>query len=310
MPFEPLSLQTTQQTLKNRISCSGVGLHTGKKVSLALNPADSDTGIRFVRTDVRDRDPTVPGRWDRVVDTRLCTVVGNDDGVTIGTVEHLMAALAGAGIDNAVVELDGPEVPIMDGSAEPFVFLIDCAGVVEQPVARQAIKILRRIAVGDDEKGVVLSPATEPAFSFEIEFDSPAIRRQQRSLKLVNGAFKHELSKARTFGFMHEVEGLRQMGLALGGSLENAVVVSGDRVLNDGGLRFSDEFVRHKILDSIGDLYLAGFPIIGHFHGLRSGHAHNNQLLQALFGAPESWRLVDVGQIEAERRRFGERIRA
>jgi UDP-3-O-[3-hydroxymyristoyl] N-acetylglucosamine deacetylase len=197
----------------------------------------------------------------------------------------------------------------MDGSAEPFIFLIDCAGVVEQQAARQAIKILRRIAVGDEERGAVLSPATEPAFSFEIEFDSPAIRRQQRSLRLVNGAFKHELSRARTFGFMHEVEGLKKMGLALGGSLDNAVVVSGDRVLNDGGLRYSDEFVRHKILDSVGDLYLAGFPIIGHFHGSRSGHTHNNQVLRELFASPESWRLVDAGQLEAERLK-GERIRA
>ena len=304
------SLPTRQQTLKSRIHCSGIGLHSGKAVSLALNPADIDTGIVFIRTDVRDRNPIIPARWDQVVDTRMCTVVGNDEGVTVGTVEHLMAALSGAGIDNARIELDGPEVPIMDGSAEPFVFLIDCAGIVEQRAPRQAIKILRRIAVGDESRGAAFAPSAEPAYSFEIEFDSPAIRRQRCSLKLVNGTFRHELSKARTFGFMDEVEGLKKIGLARGGSLENAVVVNGDRVLNEGGLRYSDEFVRHKILDSVGDLYLAGAPIIGQFQGARSGHAHNNQLLRALFAAPDSWRFVDMGQIQAESRRFSERISA
>jgi UDP-3-O-[3-hydroxymyristoyl] N-acetylglucosamine deacetylase len=280
----PMALQ---QTLKNAIHCTGVGLHSGKSVTMRLHPAPAGTGISFVRTDL-DRGTVIPARWDNVVDTRLCTVVGTADGTTVGTVEHLMAALAGCGIDNAVVELDGPEVPIMDGSSAPFVFLIDCAGTQVQNRPRRLLRILKTVCVEDGAKSALLSPSPVPICSFEIEFDSAAVRRQVGHVHLDPSGFKRELARARTFGFLHEVDLMRRNGLARGGSLDNAVVISGDRVLNEGGLRFRDEFVRHKMLDSVGDLYLAGGPILGHFHGVRSGHALNNRLLHTLFADPES----------------------
>lgn len=290
--------QFCQQTLKTAIRCKGVGLHSGAKVSMTLMPAESDKGITFVRTDQRGARAVIPARWDRVVDTRLCTVVGNAQGVTVGTVEHLMAALRGCGIDNATIELDGPEVPIMDGSAAPFVFLIECAGTQPQDRPRRVIQVLKEVTVGDDTRFATLSPGLGATFSFEIEFDSAAIARQRRQLRLVNGTFKAELSRARTFGFLHEVNHLRQLGLARGGSLDNAIVIEGDRILNEDGLRYEDEFVRHKILDSVGDLYLAGGPIQGHFHGSRSGHALNNQVLRALFADASAWRWVDADSPE------------
>ncbi len=278
-----------QRTLKNAMSCTGVGLHGGQPVTMNLKPADANTGIVFRRTDVSGEDAIVPARWDHVVDTRLCTVLGNKSGVTIGTVEHLMAALAGCGIDNAEIEVDGPEVPIMDGSSEPFVFLIECAGVVEMAAPRRVIRIHKdvQITVGDSEAS--LKPGECLDLSVEIDFDSKAVARQELSVGLMNGSFRKELASARTFGFLHEVEQLRAAGLAKGGSLENAIVVSGDEILNEDGLRFDDEFVRHKMLDAVGDLYLAGAPIIGCFTGARSGHAANNALLRALFADDKAW---------------------
>jgi UDP-3-O-[3-hydroxymyristoyl] N-acetylglucosamine deacetylase len=278
-----------QRTLKRSIHCTGIGLHSGTRVSLRIRPAGTDTGIRFLRTDLRGGGTEIAARWDHVVDTRLCTVVGNGHGVNVGTVEHLLAALCGCGVDNAVIEIDGPEVPVMDGSAAPFVFLIECAGLLEQPAPRRVIRVLRPVSVGDGKRRASLSPAQGTSFSFEIDFASAAVSHRFGEFTLANGTFKHELARARTFGFLHEVEGLRKLGLALGGSLDNAVVVSGDSILNEDGLRYEDEFVRHKILDSIGDLYLAGSPIIGHFHGWRSGHALNNQLLKTLLADPSAW---------------------
>lgn len=278
-----------QRTLKSSISCTGVALHSGKKTSMTLLPGPVDSGIVFRRTDVAGGGAVIPAFWDRVVDTRMCTTLGNEDAVMIGTVEHLMAALSGCGVDNAVVEVNGPEVPIMDGSAWPFVFLVECAGVAVQDAPRRAIRVLKPVAVGDDGCSAALLPGEGFSVSFEIDFESRAVTRQAIHVGMVNGTFKKEVARARTFGFLQEVERLWAAGLARGGSLDNAVVISGDKVLNEEGLRFDDEFVRHKVLDAVGDLYLAGAPIIGQFHGVRSGHTTNNRLLQALFADSSAW---------------------
>lgn len=276
-----------QKTLRSAVHCTGVGLHSGAKVTMTLKPAEPNAGISFVRTDLGG--VMIPARWDHVVDTRMCTVVGNDDGVTIGTVEHLMAALAGLNVDNAVVEVDGPELPVMDGSSGPFVFLIECAGLLEQACARRAIRVLEPVTASGNGWAVALTPGNGFSVDVEIDYGRSVVGNQALAIDLVNGTFKKELARARTFGFLDEVEELRAAGLARGGSLDNAVVISGDRILNEEGLRYEDEFVRHKALDAIGDLYLAGGPIIGHFHGTRSGHAANNRLLRAMFAQPGSW---------------------
>ena len=282
-----------QKTLKSRINCNGVGLHSGWRVMLTIGPAPIDTGIQFKRTDAAGNGAVIPARWDRVIDTRLCTVIGNGDGVVVSTIEHLMAAFAGLGIDNATVEIDGPEVPIMDGSADAFVFLIECAGLVSQSAPRKRIRVLKSISVGDDRASATLAPAPFATLDFALDFANPAIGKQEKSVRVAEDAFKRELSRARTFGFAEEVELLQKAGLARGGSLDNAIVISADRVLNREGLRYGDEFVRHKLLDAMGDLYLAGAPIEGRFLGARSGHALNNQLLRALFADPDAWMLVD-----------------
>jgi UDP-3-O-[3-hydroxymyristoyl] N-acetylglucosamine deacetylase len=288
-------LSSYQYTLKDVIDCTGVGLHSGARVSMTLRPAEPDRGIVFRRTDIAGGGVEIPARWDAVVDTRLNTTLGDGNGVTIGTVEHVMAALSGAGIDNAVIEINGPEVPIMDGSAAPFIFLIECAGVVEQDAPRRVIEILRPISVGNRERSAMLSPGNSFSVSFEIDFKGTLIEQQQYFGDFSNGAFRRDIARARTFGFEAEVAELQAAGLARGGSLDNAIVVSGDRILNDDGLRFEDEFVRHKVLDSIGDLYLAGGQIIGHFHGFRSGHGLNHELLHALFADEDAWRVSELG---------------
>jgi UDP-3-O-[3-hydroxymyristoyl] N-acetylglucosamine deacetylase len=289
-----------QQTLKRPIHCTGVGLHSGARVSLKIKPAAADSGISFVRTDPRGGHAVIPARWDHVVDTRLCTVIGNGRGVNVGTIEHLMAALAGTGIDNALIEIDAPEVPIMDGSAAPFVFLIECAGVERQAARRRVLRVRRRVAVGDANRRATLTPGAGHGFDFEIAFDSAVTARRTGSFEMTDGTFKQDIARARTFGFLHEVEELRRLGLARGGSLDNAVVISGDTILNEEGLRYEDEFVRHKILDSIGDLYLAGHRIIGQFHGWRSGHALNNQLLRAMFADTASYELDEMTAADLE----------
>jgi UDP-3-O-[3-hydroxymyristoyl] N-acetylglucosamine deacetylase len=275
-----------QQTLKTVIGCRGVGLHSGRRVAMNLLPAAPGTGIVFRRTDA---GVEIRANWINAVDSARCTALSDGEGTSVGTVEHLMAALAGTEIDNVVVELDGPEVPIMDGSAAPFVFLIECAGIVEQDAPRRAVEVLRPVSVVADGAMAVLSPGHRFSMSFEIDFESSLIRRQGMSVDLDASTFKSELSRARTFGLLDEVARLREAGLARGGSLDNVIVVSGDRVLNSGGLRYDDEFVRHKMLDAVGDLYLAGAPIIGHFRGVRSGHAHTRRLLAALFADSEAW---------------------
>jgi UDP-3-O-[3-hydroxymyristoyl] N-acetylglucosamine deacetylase len=288
-----------QRTLKSAVACDGIGLHTGDAVVMTLRPADAGAGIAFTRTDIAGSEP-IRARWDRVVDTRLCTTLGHDDGHTVSTVEHLMAAFAGCGVDNAVVEVDGPELPIMDGSSAPFVSLIESVGLVDQPAPLRIIRLHKTVTVSDGERFASLAPGDGFSLCFEISFENSAVARQTITVGLVNGTFKRELASARTFGFLDEVEAMQAAGFARGGSLDNAVVISGDSVLNEDGLRFEDEFVRHKALDAIGDLYLAGARIIGRFEGVRSGHDMNNRLLRAMFADVEAWSLVTVGADEAE----------
>ncbi len=286
-----------QQTLKAPIGCVGVGLHTGRRVSLNLRPADPGHGVVFRRTDL-GRD--IQARFDRVVDTRLATVLGDQRWASarVGTVEHLLAALAALGIDNVLVELDGPEVPALDGSAAPFVFLLDCAGVIEQSVPRAQIEIRRTVRVSDGEAFAELRPSVSGRPGLEmalsIDFAAAAIGRQALSLRLTPETFRSELARARTFTMAEEVTQLRAAGLAQGGSLDNAVVVDQSRILNPGGLRMRDEFARHKLLDAVGDLALAGAPLHGRFIAHRSGHCLNNRLLRALFADASAWRAVDA----------------
>jgi UDP-3-O-[3-hydroxymyristoyl] N-acetylglucosamine deacetylase len=288
-----------QKTLNSVVQCSGVGLHGGTPVAMSLHPAPAGHGIVFRRTDKPADEATIPALWHAVVETRHCTVIGNRQGLTVSTVEHLMAAFAGAGIDNALVLLDGPEVPIMDGSAAPFLFLIECAGVVEQDAPRRAVKVLKPVMIADGGRIVAISPASSFSVSFEIDFESAAVARQECFFQIGEGTFKAEISRARTFGFLHEVDEMRAAGLALGGSLENAVVVAGSRVLNEDGLRYDNEFVRHKVLDCIGDLYLAGGPLLGHVRGVRSGHRFNHLLLKALLSDRQAWTWVGLTEAEA-----------
>ena len=278
-----------QRTLKNAIHCSGTALHSGAQISMTLHPAKPGSGIVFQRSDLSARGAPIPAHWRRVAETRLCTKLSNDEGASVSTVEHLMAALAGCGIDNVLVEINGGEVPVMDGSAAPFVFLIECSGIVEQNAPRNLIRILKPVSVVEEGSKASLAPADIFSLHCEIDFESDAVAHQAYDFQMVNGNFKSEISRARTFGFLHEVDHLRANGLALGGSLDNAVVVSGDQILNEDGLRYDDEFVRHKILDTIGDLYLAGGQIIGHFEGIHSGHALNRLLLETLFADEDAW---------------------
>ncbi len=289
-----------QQTLKNSIYCSGTGLHGGAKVSMSLHPAAPDTGIVFRRSDISGDDAVIPARHDLVSDTRLCTTLSNDAGVSVSTVEHLMAALAGCGLDNVIVEINGPEIPIMDGSAEPFVFLIDCAGVVAQAAPRRAIRVCKTVSVEDGDSIAHIEPWMGSSINIELDFETAVIGHQSIFVDMLADSFRENLSRARTFGFLHEVEALQAAGLARGGSMENAVVISGDTVLNEGGLRFDDECARHKALDCVGDLYLAGAVIIGHFHGVRPGHAINNKLLRKLMADDSAWEMVEMDEIENE----------
>jgi len=285
-----------QKTLRSEISCNGTGLHTGAHVTMTMCPAKPDTGIVFRRTDISGEGAELNARWNNVVDTTMGTTIGNDNNIRISTIEHLMAALHGCEIDNAIINISGPEVPVMDGSAAPFVFLIECAGIQEQEAQRKVIEILKPIVVQDGDRSASLSPA--PIFSVECEiyFDKRAISRQSCHFHLSNGTFKSDICRARTFGFEEDVAKLRAAGLARGGSLKNAVVVScdGDKVLNEEGLRYEDEFVRHKALDCIGDLYLAGASIRGLYRGIYSGHTLNNKLLHKLFEEKGAFRRVSA----------------
>jgi UDP-3-O-[3-hydroxymyristoyl] N-acetylglucosamine deacetylase len=296
---ESLSSLWTQRTLKSRIPCVGNGLHTGRRVRLTLLPAHAGHGIVFRRTDL-GRD--VPATHDRVVDTKLCTTIG-ESSARVGTIEHLMAALAGAGVDNVLIELDGPEVPIMDGSAAPFSFLLECAGIVSLNTPRKVIEILRPVRVTDGHAFAELRPfdpkagdtkagrAAIPTLDLEvsIDFTDAAIGRQTRTLRLTPENFREAVAPARTFALASDIDHLRQLGLAKGGSLDNAIVVDGSKVLNPGGLRMKDEFVAHKLLDAVGDLALAGAALHGRYIANRPGHSLNHKLLKALFARQAAW---------------------
>lgn len=257
---------------------------------MAIRPAAPETGIVFVRSDVRDRDNRIPVSGEAVIDARLSTVIENAAGVRLSTIEHLMAAFCALGIANAVVEVDGPELPILDGSALKFVQLLDRAGFRRQPTPVRYIEILERVVVTDGDKRAALYPCDRYEMRFEIDFPSAAIGNQIVDFVVDEDTFRAEIMAARTFGFAHEVEALRQSGLARGGALENAVVIDGDDILNPGGLRMEREFVRHKALDAIGDLYVLGAPLLGRYEGYKGGHAMNNLLVRALMAAPHAWR--------------------
>lgn len=290
-----------QRTLKNVIRATGVGLHTGEKVYLTVRPAPVDAGIVFRRVDL---DPVVdiPARAANVGETTLSSTLVND-GVKVGTVEHLLSAMAGLGIDNACVEVSAPEVPIMDGSAGPFVFLLQSAGIQEQDAAKKFIRIRKEVFVEDSEedKSALFRPFDGFKVGFSIEFDHPVFtdRTQMACIDFSSTSFVKEVARARTFGFTRDIEFLRSQNLALGGSVDNAVVVDDFRILNEDGLRYEDEFVKHKMLDAIGDLYLLGYSLIGEFAGHKSGHALNNQLLRQLLAQEDAWEVVTFDNADA-----------
>jgi UDP-3-O-[3-hydroxymyristoyl] N-acetylglucosamine deacetylase len=283
-------LDYRQRTIGHEVSCTGIGLHSGQKVSLAIRPAPPDYGIRFIRRDLTARS-VVRASFENVVETHLSTTVGYN-GFRVSTVEHLMAALFGLGIDNARVELDGPEVPIMDGSAAPFVFLLRSAGISEQRTPKRFIVIRKSLEVREGGRSVSLHPSRELKISYTIDFSHPLLKNQQYELHFSGRDFIHEISRARTFGFLKDIQTLRENGLAVGGSLDNALVLDDFRVLNEDGLRYKDEFVRHKILDFIGDLAILGCPIIGHFVVHKSGHSLNQAVLKNLMVRKECWKEV------------------
>lgn len=282
-----------QRTTEYEKSVEGVGLHSGERVRLTLKPAGEGAGLRFRRVDVSDRDHEIPAHALCVSTTQLGTNLTNAAGVSIATVEHLLAACAGMGLDNAVIEVDGPEVPILDGSSLPFCQLIDAANLVEQAAPRRRLRILNPVEIVDGAKRVRLSPTEGFTVQVKIDFPTRAIGKQEIVVDMTDGAFLRGIAYARTFGFIHEVEKLRSMGLARGGSLDNAVVIDGDDILNPDGLQAPDEFVRHKVLDVIGDLCLAGGPIEGLYEGDQPGHALNNRLLRAVFSDPATHEWVE-----------------
>ncbi|MFZ5962738.1 UDP-3-O-acyl-N-acetylglucosamine deacetylase [Thalassococcus sp. BH17M4-6] len=284
-----------QTTIRSAISFQGFGLHSGKPARLTIRPASANHGVWFKRTDIMLGDSLVPARWDAVELSPLCTRIKNRAGVEVATIEHLMAALVGCGIHNALVEIDGPEVPILDGSAAPFVRGILSRGVRELPVPLRVIEVLTAVEVHTAHGWARLSPgAGGLSMDFHISFADAAIGTQDKGLNLANGAFVRELCDSRTFCRQADVDTMRANGLALGGTMENAVVVDGDRVLSPGGLRHADEAVRHKMLDALGDLSLAGSPLIGHYTGHKAGHSMTNMLLRELFSMPDAFRMVQA----------------
>jgi len=287
-------LASRQRTLRGEAQCSGVGLHTGEDVTMRLLPAAADTGVVFVRTDLKNGARSIKARWDHVVDTQLCTVIGNDHGGRVATIEHLMAAVRAAEIDNIIIEIDGPEVPAMDGSSDAFVFLIDMVGVQEQNALRREIEVLKPVEVNHEGKRAAIMPAPDSRFSVDISFETELIKTQRYDFTLSHKGFKNEISRARTFGFFEDVEKMTKLGFMRGGSLDNAIVIKDEKIMNGEGLRFDNEFVRHKLLDAIGDMALGGVPIRGHFIGSRTGHSMNNELLCALFADETAWREIDT----------------
>ena len=287
--FMPNNIQM-QTTIERPMSCYGIGVHSGQRTQLTLKPAPANTGIVCIRTDVSSVNNVVYVIYNNVSETMLSTTVQNDAAIKVSTIEHVMAALWGCGIDNVIIELDGPEVPIMDGSSKPFVFLIECAGTKILNTPRKTIKILKEICVSHGGCEIIVTPHDSFVVDVEIEFASKAIGKQTMSLNDPT-FFKEEISSARTFGFMHEVEYLRSKGLAKGASLENAVGIENDTIMNPEGLRFSNEFARHKLLDSVGDFYTAGGVLLGYFSCTKSGHNLNNVLLRSIFDDVNNYRI-------------------
>lgn len=284
-----------QRTLASSVHVTGVGLHSGERVSLTMHPADVDTGIRFRRTDLEgEQGEIIPLSPMLINDTRLSSTIVTESGVRVGTIEHIMSALSAMGIDNVLIELNAPEIPIMDGSSLPFIYLLQDAGILDQAAEKKFIRIKKPIVVEDPNKRVAFLPYDGFKVTLTIDFDHPVFNRsnQTYSIDFAGASYLEEIARARTFGFMQEVELMRSHNLGLGGNLTNAIVIDDFDVLNPEGLRYPDEFVRHKILDAIGDLYIAGHPIIGAFEGLKSGHAINNALLRKMFSDPESFEWV------------------
>jgi len=286
-----IKLSKKQQTIKSNILFKGIGLHSGKIINVIIQPSKANSGIKFIRTDLR-KDNIVDALWSNVSSTNLCTTISNDERVCISTIEHLMSALSGMHVDNVDILIDSTEVPIMDGSSLPFVELLENSGIEIQELDRKIILVKKEIIVSNNKSYAKIIPNNQFSIDFEINFSSNLINKQACQLQLINGNYKSDISSARTFGFEKDVAYLRANGLALGGSLDNAVVVGETHILNKEGLRFKDEFVRHKILDSIGDLYLAGSPIQGYFFGSRSGHFLNIQLLRELFSDKSNFELI------------------
>jgi UDP-3-O-[3-hydroxymyristoyl] N-acetylglucosamine deacetylase len=291
-----------QHTIKAPVTITGVGVHSGSAASITIKPAAVNTGINFIRTDITDRPNVVPARWDAVTETRLCTVISNKHGVTVSTIEHLLSAFAALGLDNATVEINGPEIPIMDGSAIHFVEKLNVTGLARQGAQRLALRIKKVVSYKEGDKETFLAPADGAFYGMEIAFDNALIGRQKYTHALSESHYRSDIAAARTFGFLHEIEQLKKLGFARGGSLDNAIVIDGDKILNPEGLRFRNEFVRHKILDAIGDLYLAGAQLIGHYHGVKAGHAMNNKILHALFATPDAYEFVVVGTKDTSHR--------
>ncbi len=289
-----------QHTLERSVLCAGIGVHSGLKAQLRIRPAATGTGINFCRTDLSGIDNVIPANAFAVSDTALGTTLANPSGASIAVVEHLLAALSGLGVDNVGIDIDGPEIPIMDGSSSVFYELLMQAGLKRQPARRRRIRVLRRIEVSEGPKYAALSPVDDDMLSVHarIEYDDPHIGVQQMAIRLLPGLFARDLAFARTFGFARDVEMLRGRGLARGGSLENAVVIGDEGVMNPEGLRVEDEFIRHKILDAIGDLALAGAPIAGAYEAIQPGHSINNQLVRALLSTPEAWSWEEAGEVE------------
>ncbi len=293
-----------QRTLKSIVKATGVGVHTGRKVSIVLRPAAPGTGIVFCRSDLPG-NPAIPARAHNVTDTRMATVIERD-GARVSTVEHLMSAFAGLGIDNAYVDISGEEVPIMDGSAGTFVFLLNSAGIEEQVAPKKYLRVLKKVEIVQGDKVARLEPFNGFKLGFEIEFDHPVFDPAQSHVEIdfAEVSFVKEIARARTFGFTQDVEKMRALGLGRGGNMDNVIVVDDFRVLNADGLRFADEFVKHKALDAVGDLYMAGGPLIGAFHGHKSGHALNNLLVRALLDDRAAWEEVTFDRLEALPRAF------
>lgn len=284
-------ISVSQKTVNSKVECSGVGLHSGERASIKLIPAPCNSGIIFKRSDLSGQN-IINANYKNVIGTNLGTTLTNEAGAKVSTIEHLMAAIWGCGIDNLLIEIDGPEIPIMDGSSEPFVFLIECAGINIQEEPRRVIEIMKKVRVEDGDKFIEVEPSKDFSIDLHIDFNHKEIKNQTFDYHSTFTSFKNDICRARTFGFKHEIEQMHKMGLARGGSLDNAILVDENGIVNKEGLRYGDEFVRHKALDFIGDIYLAGHFILGHFKASKAGHGINNKLLHKLFADETAWRII------------------